>query len=111
MKNKHLPIKSKLFKLKEWLTIPETASHLSIILGEEVTDADILQLAIETHLTISVYFVNEAHVNYGNIVEYGDVNWPLIDISLAEDDEKNIGLDHCDEDILDGNENLTNTCE
>jgi hypothetical protein len=37
------PTKSKLLKLKEWVTVPEAAKHLSGILNEEVTKADILK--------------------------------------------------------------------
>ena len=32
---------SKLFKLKEWLTLEEAANHISNVLGEPVTLADI----------------------------------------------------------------------
>lgn len=51
---------SKLLKLKEWLTIEEAAKGLSISVGEDVTEADILRLALDGHLTLSVYFVNHA---------------------------------------------------
>lgn len=49
---------SKLFKLKEWLTVPETAKHLSGIFQEEVSEADVLRLALDRHIKISVLFVN-----------------------------------------------------
>ena len=39
------PQASKLFNLKEWLTLDDAAKHLSIVFGEEVTRADILRLA------------------------------------------------------------------
>ncbi len=51
---------SKLFKLKEWLTLPDTAKHLTNIFGEDVTVADILRLALDNYLTLSVHFVNRA---------------------------------------------------
>ncbi len=51
---------SKLLKLKEWLTVEEAAKRLSITVGEEVTEADILRLTLDGHLTLSVYFVNHA---------------------------------------------------
>lgn len=51
---------SKLLKLKEWLTVKEAAKRLSINAGEEVTEADVLRLALDGHLTLSVYFVNHA---------------------------------------------------
>lgn len=50
---------SKLFKLKRWLTLPETARHLTGLCGEEVTEADILRLVLDGHLKLSVNFVQE----------------------------------------------------
>jgi hypothetical protein len=44
---------SKLFQLKSWLTIEETANRLTTTLGEKVSVADCLQLAVEGHITIS----------------------------------------------------------
>lgn len=51
---------SKLLKLKKWLTVADAARRLSISVGEDVTEADILRLALDGHLTLSVYFVNHA---------------------------------------------------
>ncbi len=59
---------SKLFKLKEWLTLEEAAKHLSSVLGEEVQVKDILQLALDKHLKLSAYLVNSAVVKLGEIV-------------------------------------------
>lgn len=56
---------SKLFKLKEWLTLPDAAKHLSGVCGEEVTEADLLRFALDGHLKISVYFVNGTHATPG----------------------------------------------
>jgi hypothetical protein len=50
----------KLFKLKKWLTVSDTAKHLTVLLGEEVSDADVLQLALDGLLTLSANFVNHA---------------------------------------------------
>ena len=49
---------SKLFKLKQWLTVPDAAKRLSLDLDEEVTEADVLRLALDGHLALSVRFVN-----------------------------------------------------
>ncbi|HHE9442321.1 TPA: hypothetical protein ACPG1Q_000275 [Haemophilus influenzae 10810] len=46
----------KLYKLKKWLTIDEATHRLSIETGEEVTNADVLQLAADEQLRISVNF-------------------------------------------------------
>ena len=48
----------KLLNLKEWLTVPDAARHLSILFGEDVSEPDVLRLALDGHLTLSVYFVN-----------------------------------------------------
>lgn len=67
--------KGKLFKLKEWLTVPEAAKHLSTVLGEEVSVADILRIALDGHLKLSVYFVNYAKARCGKVVSYEEVEW------------------------------------
>ena len=58
----------KLLKLKEWLTIPDTARHLSIIFSEEVSEADVLRLALDGHLTLSVNFVNSVRAKCGPVL-------------------------------------------
>ena len=40
-----------------------------MIFGEEVNRADILQLSLDGHLTLSVNFVNSAHAWVGEIVD------------------------------------------
>jgi hypothetical protein len=62
----------KLLKLKEWLTVPDAAKHLSILFGEEVAEADVLRLALDGHLTLSVYFPNTAKARYGPILPLKD---------------------------------------
>jgi hypothetical protein len=56
---------SKLVKFKEWLTIPETARHLSGLFGEPVTEADVLRLALDGHLKLCVHFVNLSRARFG----------------------------------------------
>ncbi|PSJ45378.1 hypothetical protein C7I36_04725 [Zobellella taiwanensis] len=51
---------SKLFQLKKWLTVPEAADRLSSSFGEKVTEADVLRLALDGHLILSVSFPNKA---------------------------------------------------
>ncbi len=52
---KQKPLISKLLKVREWFTVPETAKHLSMMFGEEITEADILRLALDGKLKLSVY--------------------------------------------------------
>jgi hypothetical protein len=61
---------SKLFKLKKWLTLSEASRHLTGVCGEEVTEADILLLALEKHLIISVNFVNHAYAKLRKVVYF-----------------------------------------
>jgi len=63
---------SKLFKLKEWLTLPDAAKHLSGVCGEEVTVADILLLGLDRHLTLSVNFVNYAYAEPRKLVYFDE---------------------------------------
>lgn len=58
----------KLLKLKEWLTIPDAAKHLSIVFDEDVSEADVLRLALDGQLQLSVHFVNQATARRGNTV-------------------------------------------
>jgi len=77
------PANSKLSKFKKWLTLPDTAKRLSVISGEDVTEADILQLALENHLKLSVNFLNQTVARRGNIVGYEDVQWGEFPIELG----------------------------
>ncbi len=87
--------KGKLFSLKEWLTVPEAAKHLSTILGEEVSEADILRLALDKHLKLSVYFVNHARAKCGKVVPYEEVKWSPMHKSFVTDELKNKLPDKC----------------
>jgi len=72
--------KSKLLKLKKWLTVPETAKFLSMMINEEVDESDILRLALDGHLKLSVNFVNKANARCGKVVSIEDVE--LVKINL-----------------------------
>lgn len=58
----------KLFTLKKWLTLQEAARHLSIVFGEEISKADVLRLALDGHLKLSVNFVNRARARGGQVL-------------------------------------------
>lgn len=66
---------SKLFNLREWLTVAEAARHLSTLFGEEVTEADVLRLALDGHLRLSVNFVNHTKARCGKVVGYDEAEW------------------------------------
>lgn len=67
-----------IFNLKEWLTVADAARHLSIVFGEDVTEADVLRLALDRRLRLSVYFVNHAQARCGNVVHLEQVDWELV---------------------------------
>ena len=66
---------SKLFNLKVWLTVPDAAKHLSIVFGEEVSAADVLRLALDGHLKLSVNFVNKARAKCGKVIPIEDAQY------------------------------------
>lgn len=67
---------SKLFTIREWISIEDASKHLSNVFNEHVTIADILTLAIEDRITLSIRFENSVAVRKGElsnskIGEYG----------------------------------------
>ncbi|MDX2470963.1 MAG: hypothetical protein QNL04_10355 [SAR324 cluster bacterium] len=70
---------SKLFKLKEWLTLDEAAAHISNVLGEAATVADLYRFSLDGHLKLSVDFVNHAHARKGKWVKTEDVEFELVE--------------------------------
>lgn len=70
----------KLLKLKNWLTIPDAARHLSILFGENVTEADVLRLALDGHLTLSVHFVNRTEAKCGKTIPLAEADRRVLTI-------------------------------
>jgi hypothetical protein len=70
---------SKLFKLKEWLTIEDAANHISNVVGEPATVADLCRFALDGHLTLSIDFVNHANVRVGKWVRTEDVEFKIVE--------------------------------
>jgi hypothetical protein len=56
---------SKLFKLKTWLSLSETAHHLTGLCGEQVTELDVLRLGLDGHLMLSIYIMSNTWGRYG----------------------------------------------
>lgn len=82
---------SKLLKLKSWLSLEDAAKHLTAVLEEEVEVKDVLGLALDGHLKLSVYFVNEVRVNCGKSVSIDRAR--KFDLfALIQGDKKNIIL-------------------
>ena len=74
----------KILNLKRWLTIPEAAKHLSLAFSEEVTDADVLYLALDQHLQLSVEFINGAMGRPGKIIPISEAPTYIGPISGVE---------------------------
>lgn len=73
---------SKLFKLKEWLTLEEAVLHISNVLGEPATIADLYRFALDGHLTLSVDFVNHAYARKGKWVKTEQIEFELVEIDI-----------------------------
>ena len=74
----------KIYKLREWLTLDEAAGHLSVVLGEPVSVAQVLRLALDRHLTLSVNLVNHAEAKLGAVTTFKAV--PIVDLPLPTRD-------------------------
>ena len=68
-----------MLKLKEWLTVPEAARHLTILFGEEVGEADVLRFALDGRLTLSAHFPNHAYARCGPVVPRDRASYTLAD--------------------------------
>lgn len=66
---------SKLLKMKAWLTVDDAAKHLSLMFGETVSKADVLRLALDGQLTLSVNFINGAEARCGPMIGSDVVQW------------------------------------
>jgi len=73
---------SRLFKLREWLTLDESAAHISNVLGEPATVADLYRFALDGHLTLSVDFVNHTHARKGRWLKTDQVEFELMEYDL-----------------------------
>jgi len=97
MEKKQKSIKSKLLKLREWLIVPDAARHLSNIFKEEVSEADMLRLALDGQLKLSVYFVSHAHAIRGEVVSYGkkekEINGGLFRKKINIDNDRYLNLE------------------
>lgn len=69
---------SKLFKLREWMSVPATAQHLTTAFQEEVTPADVLRFALDGLLTLSVRFVNKCDALPGQLVPIGAASYTAV---------------------------------
>ncbi|RPA64511.1 hypothetical protein EGC86_04405 [Shewanella frigidimarina] len=69
---------SKLFKLKKWLTLEETTTHISNLLDEPISRSDLYKLALDGYLKLSVMFVNGAKAKRVGLVKTEDVEYKQV---------------------------------
>ncbi len=78
------PELKKLLKLKDWMTLPEAASHLPILFGEDVVEADIRRFALDGRLQLSVNLVNYALGRRGSVIPLTDAGRKIIQPSSSQ---------------------------
>ena len=64
---------NKLFHLKQWVSIPDAARHLSQSLTEPVSEADVLKFGLDGLLVLSVYLPNGLTVQRWEEVDSADI--------------------------------------
>ncbi|KGD95262.1 MULTISPECIES: hypothetical protein [Achromobacter] len=74
---------SKLFTLKQWVTLADAAKYLSVSFGEHVTEADVIQLALDGHLRLSIrllasyLYARRWYKKPASEIEYEEVEYQL----------------------------------
>lgn len=71
---------SKLFQLKEWVTLDEAAAFLGELLEQWVAVADILRLALDGKLVLSVHLVNKQPAWRARLVPLSECRWRRLDV-------------------------------
>ena len=69
---------SKLLKLKKWMTVADAAARLTGTFGELVREEDIYRFALDGHLLLSVFFVNEVPSRYCRAVRSEEIEWKVV---------------------------------
>jgi len=72
----------KLSRLKKWLTLEDSAKFLSLLISEEITTTDLLQMALQGDLTLSINLVNSHYAQLGPKVSLQEAQ--LFKIPLRE---------------------------
>jgi hypothetical protein len=85
---------SKLFKLRDWLTLDEAAAHISTVLGEPATVADLYRLALDRYLTLSVDFVNHTYARKGEWLKSDQIEFRLVENDIFTGDKLDIPYSH-----------------
>ncbi len=65
----------KIFKFKEWLTLEDSAKYLSAILDEAIRVDELLQLALDGHLILSLNLVNYTKARRGKVTQEPNITF------------------------------------
>jgi len=71
---------NKFFVLKKWLALPEAAKQISESVGNDTTEADLMQAALDGLLKISVNIVNPVKVRRATVASLEEVDWLMFPI-------------------------------
>lgn len=85
---------TRLLGLREWVNLPDAAAHLQRLLGEDVLEADLLRLAIDGVLQMSVRFVNQAMARLGQL--------PASELTFDDVGQLLLEGSHDDPQVIDG---------
>lgn len=69
---------NKFTTLKKWLTVPEAAKRLSNSFGEDISEADVLQQALDGNLKISTNIVSSVKARRTKVVAWDDTEWLML---------------------------------
>lgn len=71
---------SKILKLKEWLSLEDAASHLSLIAETAVKPQDLVQFAIDGRIGLSLYLFTSVSACRASLVNTSDfLQWRVVD--------------------------------
>jgi hypothetical protein len=74
--------KDRLLALKKWVPLREAAKHVGEILKTDFQEQDVLRLALDNHLTLSVRFINRTAAYAGREVPIRDFRVQPLDPQL-----------------------------
>ena len=64
--------------MKEWLTVADAAKRLSYYFGDDISEADVLQHALDGHFTMSINIVSPAKVRRSKVVAWDGTEWLMV---------------------------------
>lgn len=72
---------NKFTNLKKWFTVQEAAKRLSNSFGEDISEADVLQQALDGNLKISIKIVDSVKARRTKVITWGEAEWLMFPMS------------------------------